>query len=513
MDSDDGHGGPACSVHLARAFEQYSAYLESARRICQKMLRRAWPSRQWDQPARGDGNEANGAAGGGSTGRNGHDDNQHVGIKSHRVEQFKATRSDKTGCCKQGHDEGWTMMDGSTRTDVDVEAAKEAECIMLSVTGITCSGCANKLERTLRSFDGVSSVRVNFVMSSAEFSLDGTVASLQDIMRGVEKATGFGCTRVTTTEQSIEVLASGESAKALGKLPLPGVTQVTVISSKTVRIGYDATVVGARELVERVSSLSSGLAPPRDDAAISRGRKRLVDQLIMTVIAGAFTLPIVVMAWSDNLVDKYTEAYVCLAFATIVQVVAVRVFYRPAMAALVHSRSLEMDMLIVISITAAYGYSVVAFGFLMAGRSVDMETFFETSSLLIFLVLLGRLMAAFARMRAVEAVSLRSLQCNKAIVVQEEGEVEIDARLLQYGDVMKIETHSTVPTDGVVTEGWSEVDESMLTGESMPVTKQRDDRVIAGTVNGTGVLRARLTRLPGDNTVTDIAQLGGLCRW
>ncbi|PHH64290.1 hypothetical protein CDD81_4774 [Ophiocordyceps australis] len=530
----ESNGGSTCSAHLSRAFEQYSAYLESARRICQKVLRRAWPSRRCDdkpgQAARLDGAEMSRTVDQDPIqhDHHHHHHHHHGGIKCHAtgepptlnamkpLAQLKSATSKKTGCCSTAHARepkdahaGWAMMDGSTRTDeVDLEKAKGQEWIVLSVTGMTCSGCANKMERTLCSFAGVSSVRVNFVMSSAEFRLDdSSAASLQHIIRGVEKATGFGCTRVSTREQSIDVLASGDSAKALTKLPLPGVTQVTVISNKIVRIGYDARVVGARELVQRISSLSCGLAPPGDDASIWRGRRRLHDQLVLTMIAGAFTLPIVIMAWSDNLVDRYTQGCVCLVFATIVQLVAVPVFYRPAVAALVHSGSLEMDMLIVISITAAYTYSVVAFGFLMVGKSVGMESFFETSSLLITLVLLGRLMAAFARMRAVEAVSLRSLQSNKAIIVQGGREQEIDARLLQYGDVVRVEPHSTVPTDGIVTEGWSEVDESMLTGESVPVTKQRDDTVIAGTVNGSGVLTARLTRLPGNNTVADIAQL------
>uniref|UniRef100_A0A8H7N2U0 P-type ATPase A domain-containing protein n=1 Tax=Bionectria ochroleuca TaxID=29856 RepID=A0A8H7N2U0_BIOOC len=130
-----------------------------------------------------------------------------------------------------------------------------------------------------------------------------------------------------------------------------------------------------------------------------------------------------------------------------------------------------MDMLVVISITAAYVYSVVAFGFKMSGKSLGSDLF-ETSTLLITLILLGRLIATIARVRAISAVSVRSMQPNKAILVEKGRDSEIDARLLQYGDQFRLLPHSRVPTDGTVLEGSTEVDESMLTGEPIPVLKQ-----------------------------------------
>jgi Cu2+-exporting ATPase len=166
-----------------------------------------------------------------------------------------------------------------------------------------------------------------------------------------------------------------------------------------------------------------------------------------------------------------------------------------------------MDMLVVISITAAYVYSVVAFSFEMAGSRLDEGQFFETSTMLITLILAGRLIAAFARVQAISAVSLRSKHNNTAVLVAMEGDREIDARLLQYGDVFKVLPHSRVPTDGIVLSGKTEVDESMLTGETLPIMKQKGSDLIAGTVNGDGTVTVQLTRLPGKNTVTDIAQL------
>lgn len=389
----------------------------------------------------------------------------------------------------------------------DLEKAANLEHLVLHVEGMTCSGCGNKMEKTLKSLPGVSGVRVNFVMGSAECNYDGDMTTAEDIIRASERGTGFKCTTLTSDDQTLDILASGGEAKALLDLTYDGITQAVILNKKTVRISYDPTIVGARTLLARIKPLSEGLAPPRDDPSISSGRKRLYDQLIKTIVSAILTIPVVVLAWGDTLVDETTRAYISIVLATLVQLIAIPDFYRPAISALIHTRTIEMDMLVVISITAAYVYSIVAFGFRMAGKPLETSEFFETSTLLITLVILGRLVAAFARVRAVAAVSLRSLQSATATIVEDGKDTEIDARLLQYGDKFKVGPHSVVPTDGIVITGSSEVDESMLTGESVPVFKKEGDSVIAGTINGSGTLVARLTRLPGKNTVTDIAQL------
>ena len=390
--------------------------------------------------------------------------------------------------------------------EVDVEKGVVLENVSLSVEGMTCSGCGNKLERTLKNMRGVSEVRVNFVMGNAEFSVDPNVAQGDEVIRNAERATGFLCTKLSSDDQTLDILASGNSAKALVYLAIPGVNQTSIIDKKIVRLAYDPTIIGARNLMEKVGQLASGLAPPRDAPSIARGRRRMLDQLVKTIMSAALTVPVLLFGWG-NVVDRKSGQVASLVLATLVQLIAVPDFYRPALSALIFSRTVEMDMLVVISITAAYAYSVVAFSFMMIGKPLDTGGFFETSTLLITLVLLGRLVAAFARVRAVQAVSLRSLQPATAVVIEDGEEREVDARLLQYGDKFKVLPHTTIPTDGLVLSGTSEVDESMLTGESAPVLKRQGDAVIAGTVNGSGSMTARLTRLLGKNTVSDIAEL------
>ncbi|KJZ77671.1 hypothetical protein HIM_02848 [Hirsutella minnesotensis 3608] len=431
---------------------------------------------------------------------------------SHGHAEANVILSESPGCCGGHHthhddDESDKEVAFIQIRDGDLEKGPGSEHVVLAVDGMTCSGCGNKMERTLKAISGVSAVRVNFVMGSAEFSLVTSVTSPDQVIRAAERATGFRCAKLSDDDQTIDVLSGGQSARALTESCIAGVNQASIISKKVVRITYDPTIIGARILMEKIGPLCRGLAPPHNDSGLSSGRRRLCDQFWKTLAAALFTVPVVVMAWSEKLVDDWTKAIVSLVLASVVQLIAVPDFYRPAISALIHSGSVEMDMLVVISITAAYVYSVVAFGFQIARKPLETGAFFETSTLLVTLVLLGRLVAAYARVRAVAAVSFRSLQSTKAVIVEDGQDSEVDCRLLQYGDTLTIGSHTVIPTDATILTGATEIDESMITGESLPVFKQGGDDIIAGTLNGSGTLTALLKRLPGRNTVTDIARL------
>lgn len=392
----------------------------------------------------------------------------------------------------------------------DVEKDAGYEHVAASVEGMTCNDCADKLARVLGSMPGTHNVRVNFIRGQADFDVEPSIADIDSTLTGARTATGFVINRLKQgSGETLNLLVSGHAARALSELVVDGLTDVVVLNKSTVQVEYEPTAIGARDLLDKIGDLSTGLAPPGDDPAVSGGRRKFHKLLLMTVLSTLLTIPVVVLAWGEGLVSEFTRGIVSFVLGSLVQLLAVPVFYQPAIRALVMFHALELDMLVVISITAAYLYSIVAFGFRMSGRPLETAEFFETSTLLITLVMLGRLLASFARIRAVAAVSMRSLQSTTALLVEHGGrsEQEIDSRLLQYGDVFKVLPHCRIPTDGVVIDGVSDVDESMLTGESIPVVKQPGSAVIAGTVNSAGTLLIRLTELPGKNTVMDIARM------
>lgn len=330
-----------------------------------------------------------------------------------------------------------------------------------------------------------------------------------EVIKHLERTTEFKCERATNQGSSLDITAYDGDTAALVNQSWPyGVTNIRVIDKKTVNVSFDARIIGARDLIER--GWGDGpirLAAPRLDLTLEAGNRHVRHIGYMTLLSACLTIPVLVlvMAWAP-LPEHYLEyGSASLALATLVQFVIAGPFYPKALKALVFSRVIEMDLLIVLSTSAAYVFSVISFGYMVSGQPLSTAEFFETSTLLVTLIMMGRWMGALARQKAVESISIRSLQTLTALVVTDDGEREIDARLLQYGDVFKVVPDSRIPTDGTVVSGSSEIDESMITGESRPVEKYTKSPVIAGSVNGSGVLHIRLTRLPGDNTISTIA--------
>jgi heavy metal translocating P-type ATPase len=244
------------------------------------------------------------------------------------------------------------------------------------------------------------------------------------------------------------------------------------------------------------------------------GARQTRQALFHFIPALAFTLPVVILAWAPLPHDKLEYAHSSLVLATLVQVIAIKEFVPNALRSLCYAHVFEMDFLIALSSTIAYIFSVVSYGFQIKGKPLETGSFFETSTLLVTLILLGRVINEFARYRAAKAVSFRSLQVDEALLVlpnsmnpADPKTRQIDARLLQYKDHFKIAPHMRVVTDGIVLYGGSEIDECMITGESIPVAKGVHSKVFAGTANGSGTLIARLTSLPHENSVHKIAAM------
>ncbi|KAL8651876.1 MAG: hypothetical protein Q9210_003012 [Variospora velana] len=389
----------------------------------------------------------------------------------------------------------------------DLEAGAAHEHVHLQVTGMTCTSCATKLFNVLGNVDGIFSPKITFVTGTVEFDLDPNLGTLEQVLPRLQKETGFAFSQIISEHQTLYLLIDPSVAQdALQKL-YDVCESVDKVNNTTYCVSYNPAIIGARSIVSCAADIN--LAPPGSDTKLADGRTRLVRMLWSTGVAALLTTPVVVLAWGKTPVIYTAKSVVEFVLSTGVQAIAIPEFYAGALKALIYSKVLEMDMLVVISITAAYGYSVVAFAVAHAGYTREEGSFFETSCLLITLVLLGRLVAAVAKVRAVSAVSMRSLQAERAtlIDVSTKESTEIDARLLQYGDVFLVPPHSSVVTDGEVIHGSSMVNESMLTGESLPVLKRVGDQLTAGTVNGHGTLRVRLTRVPGKNSIADIANL------
>tara|TARA_R110002003_G_scaffold110_8_gene9319 strand:+ start:1323 stop:3716 length:2394 start_codon:yes stop_codon:yes gene_type:complete len=371
---------------------------------------------------------------------------------------------------------------------------------------MTCTGCETKLKRTLGTLSYVSNLKTSLVLARAELDIKEGAATADDVIKHLQRTTEFKCERVSNQGSCLDLVCPGDPATIVRGIWPEGVLEVTPIDKETIRVAFDAKTIGARDLLESEWARSLQLASPRPDPTLDAGSKHVRKMGLLTLVSAILTIPVLVMAWATLPERELAYGSASLALATIVQVVIAGPFYPKAIKALVFSKVIEMDLLIVLSTSAAYIFSVVSFGYMVAGQPLSTGEFFETSTLLVTLIMVGRWVASLARQKAAESISIRALQANTAVLIgQDETEKDIDARLLQYGDIFKVAPDSRIPTDGTVMFGASEVDESMLTGESKPVEKHIGSTVIAGAINGMGMLTVRLTRLPGDNTITTIA--------
>ncbi|TFY69306.1 hypothetical protein EVJ58_g485 [Rhodofomes roseus] len=416
----------------------------------------------------------------------------------------------KDRCC-DGPDEKC----GAFALDVELGTLEKGtgttnEHAVLAVRGMTCSGCESKLARVLRALPTVRNVKTSLVLCRAEFSFDDGATTLQALIQTIEQRTGFSVEAINAGKShELRLLVDRAKCEDLLAMPLPkGVENTARLDKDTVVVSYDPRLIGARQVILAYAAFAPSLAQEPRDPAMTAGLKHIRTLTLRTIASAALTIPVLVMAWAP--LPSYPRAYniASLVLATLVQTLITGPIYLSAFKSLFFARVVETDLLVVLSTSAAYVYSVVACAFALAGRPLASGGFFETSTLLVTLIVLGQLVSAYARQRAMETISIRTMQRGLARLVRPDStEEDVDARLLQYDDVFKVEPDSMAITDGVVFAGQSEIDESMMTGESKPVVKVVGSAVIAGTVNGPSTLLVTVSRLPGENTISEIAEM------
>lgn len=309
--------------------------------------------------------------------------------------------------------------------------------------------------------------------------------------------------------QYLDVVGLNPSHHSLrGSYP-QGVHSLSLKGTCIHRIKYDPHVIGARDLFNYNFDVPIQLAPQEIDATNLAAKGRLRCMSMKTALSIMLTIPVLLLAWAPLNLSPLLSGSIQLAFATLIQVLIASPFYPSAYSSLVQLHMADVNVLIVLSTTAAYVYSLAAFAYEVTREPLETGMFFQTSAMLTTIVMIGRLLGDYAYQRAVESVSVESMQVQTAIVVDTKTSREelVDIRLLQYGDVIKALPDTRIPTDGIVMSGVSEVDESMITGEARLVEKRLGSVAVGGTLNHSGILHILLSRLPSENTVSQIASM------
>ena len=362
--------------------------------------------------------------------------------------------------------------------------APHADAVTLTVEGMTCAACQARVQRALEREPGVASASVNLMMANAAVQFDPAQVTPERLVALVQ-ATGYGAS-----------------------LPAPDQGAIAATTDR------DETLQAEYAMLRRKAgfALAAGVVAMIGSMPLMAGNEHehglVVDPFMtwaMTTLTPALQR---VMPWAYA-IPKPMLSWGLLGLTLIVMGWAGRHFYTRAWAALRHGAA-DMNTLVAVGTGAAFLYSLVATiaPDLFLSRGIPADVYYEAVVLIIAFVLAGNALEARAKRNTATALrSLAALQPATARVVRDEGEVDVPIEAVRHGDVIVVRPGERVAVDGEVIGGESAVDESMLTGESLPLIKQPGARVIGGTMNGTGVLRVRATTLGAESLLARIVQL------
>ena len=390
----------------------------------------------------------------------------------------------------------------------DKTNSKKADKASIHITGMTCTTCAATIKKGLSQTPGVEQADVSFASEKASVEYDPTKVDLAKIKNTVSQL-GYG----VATKKSIFPVGGMTCASCVARVEealssVPGVISASVnLASEKATVEY-LEGTGLADMRRAVKDAGYELGPEvqalEDVTTAAQREIRVLRNRF--IIAAILTASIMALGWGLSFVGK---SYLLLALATPVQFWAGLRFYRGAWGALKH-RTSDMNTLIAVGTSVAYFYSMIAVIFpgLFAAGVLEPHLYFHTSAAIITLILLGRFLEARARGRTSEAIKkLIGMQPKTALVIREGEQREIPVEEVQVGDLILVRPGERVPVDGIVRQGYSSVDESMITGESIPVEKKVGDEVIGATINKTGSLEIEATKVGKDTTLAHIVRM------
>ena len=390
------------------------------------------------------------------------------------------------------------------------------ESIALPITGMTCANCAANIERSLKKISGIQKVAVNFASEKANVRFDSDQVKVTDLVDNVQSA-GYG-----VVSKHLELPITGMTCancaanieRVLDK-KLNGVLQASVnFASERAAIDYLPEIVRVDDIVAAIEKAGYGAiiseeSQEDEDVEKSARQAEIRDQTRKFFIGVVFALPLFALSMlrDFNLIGVWSHApwvnWLFALLATPVQFYTGWDYYVGGFKS-IRNKSANMDVLIALGSSVAYFYSLTVLLFPSAGQHV----YFETAAVIITLIKLGKLLEARTKGKTGNAIrKLIGLQPKAAFIVEGGQEKEIPLSKVEKEMVVVVRPGERIPVDGTIIEGQSAVDESMLTGEPLPVDKKVKDTVVGGTINGEGLLKFRATRVGQETALAQIIRL------
>ncbi|WP_163583339.1 heavy metal translocating P-type ATPase [Gracilibacillus saliphilus] len=383
----------------------------------------------------------------------------------------------------------------------------ENKKVTLGITGMTCAACSNRIEKVLNKINGVDA-QVNLTTEKASVSYDPDNVQVEDIQAKIEKL-GYG---VQTERIDLDVYGmtcaacSNRIEKVLNKQP--GIQKATVnLATESASVEYNPSFIEERDMIGRIQKLGYDAKRKADnreqDSQKEKQLQKMKQKLIISVI---LTLPLfatmLVHLFNISIPAIFMNPWFQFALATPVQFIIGWQFYRGAYKNL-RNKTANMDVLVALGTSAAYFYSV--YEMLMSSMP---HLYFETSAVIITLILFGKYLEVAAKSKTTMAISkLLRLQAKEARVIRDNKEVMIPIEQVEVGDRLIVKPGEKIPVDGIVIDGQTAVDESMITGESIPIEKTIDDTIIGSTINKNGSITMKATKVGKDTALASIIKV------
>ncbi|KAL5766613.1 hypothetical protein ACOSP7_017230 [Xanthoceras sorbifolium] len=423
---------------------------------------------------------------------------------------------------------------------VDDFPEQEIAVCRLRIKGMACTSCSESVERALQMVDGVKKAVVGLALEEAKVHFDPNLTDTNHIIEAIEDA-GFGADLISSGNDvnkahlKLEGMNSEEDVTFIQTFleSAQGVNHVEMdLAEQKVTVSYDADFTGPRSLIQYINAASNGpsiyraslFAPPKRRETEQQHETRMYrNQFLLSCL---FSVPVFLFSmvlpmlptfgnWLNYKIHNMLTIGMLLRwiFCTPVQFVIGRRFYWGAYHAL-RLKSANMDVLVALGTNAAYFYSVYIAIKALTSDTFEGQDFFETSAMLISFILLGKYLEVVAKGKTSDALAkLTDLAPDTAHLLTLDGEgnviseMDISTQLIQRNDIIKIVPGEKVPVDGIVIDGQSHVNESMITGEAIPISKRPGDKVIGGTMNENGCLLVKATHVGAETALSQIVQL------
>ena len=383
----------------------------------------------------------------------------------------------------------------------------------LPITGMTCANCVSTVERNIKKVEGVENAVVNLSSERASIELDSSIANLDMVLARIERA-GYG---VASGEADLILAGLSDNSDALrlekALASIEGVLEAKVnLASEKAKLRYIPTVVSQKELrtvIENLGFEAIELGADAEDIEAKVRRTEYLEQKRLMLLGLLFAAPLFLLSMSKDfgflpsaIAQSAWINWLFFALATPVQFYVGRSYYISGYKSL-RNGSANMDVLVAMGSSAAYFYSLAVLLLVIPGH-----LYFETSAVIIALIRVGKFIEARAKGRTGDAIrKLMNLRPQEANIMQAGKEITIASEDVQVGDIVVVRPGEKFPVDGVIISGKSSVDESMLTGESMPVSKNPGDQVTGATLNRSGRLEFEATKVGKATALAQIIKL------